>query len=124
MKKLSVLLLVLLLLSLCGCKGNYDVAGNRYLYEHDGFGSEFMITFNEDGTFSYYEGMLSSYLGTGTWTIDDNGVLTMTDDAEIGYSFVNHFLVEKDRLIFIEEDSSNFLYLKVAGGDAFLLVTE
>ena len=51
-----------------------------YSYEYNeesGFElADFNITFQEDGTYEYYEGPLSSCLGFGTYSIR-NGILTM-----------------------------------------------
>lgn len=91
-----------------------------YLYEKDGFGGEFTISILEDGTFSYYEGMFSSHLGMGTWSINGD-VITLTEDTEgSAYEFINHFKMVEDKLIFIEEGSTNFLYIKVKDGEAFI----
>ena len=40
-----------------------DLAGKTYEYEKEGFGGNFTIQLKEDGTFTYYEGGLSSYIG-------------------------------------------------------------
>ena len=39
------------------------IANKLFIYEKEGFGGDFYITFNEDGTFMYSPGVLSSYLG-------------------------------------------------------------
>ena len=60
---------ILILALFLGCTaGNVPVSDRLYTWEHDGFGGDFTITLYADGTFSYYEGMLSSYIGAGTWT--------------------------------------------------------
>ena len=70
------------------------IVGNTYVYEKDGFGGDFIININEDGTFSYYEGALSSYIGMGKWTLEGN-TLCLADDEETGDSFVNYFKVDE-----------------------------
>lgn len=135
MKKTSLLLMIILCLTLfaaCGAAEPVytaeDVAGRIYLYEGEGCGGNFTITLNEDGTFQYYEGWLSSYIGMGTWTLSEDGVLRMQDkemgrfnaDGSVGtYVRVNYFKVEKDCLVWMAENSDNFLYVDVADGERF-----
>ena len=95
-----------------------DIAGKTYLYNGEGFGGSFTITLYEDGTFTYYEGMLSSYIGTGSFMLDGDTVI-MTDDGHGGYGLVNHFRHDGDDLVFIEQDSDNFVYVKVKDGEKF-----
>ena len=45
-----------------------------YQYEGEGFGGDFTITLNADGTYAFYEGPLSSYIGGGAWNKDDDTV--------------------------------------------------
>lgn len=123
MKKITLLLALLLCVSLlaaCGQKEvTYtaeDVAGKAYTYEKEGFGGSFTISLFEDGTFQYYEGMLSSYIGLGSWTVED-GVLTLKDENS---HFRNRFRIGAEELIFLAEDSSNFMYLTVKDGERFL----
>ena len=42
-----------------------SVAGKTFVWEKEGFGGDFTITLNADGTYQYYEGYLSSYIGFG-----------------------------------------------------------
>lgn len=118
------LCLLLSLLALAGC-GRHpeaaELAGKTYRYEKSGFGGDFTITLEEDGSFTYYEGSLSSYIGIGTWTLEGD-ILCITDEGA-GKSWKNYFRAEKDALTFREEGSENFLYLKVADGEKFT-VTE
>ena len=95
-----------------------DIAGKTYLYDGEGFGGSFTITLYEDGTFTYYEGMLSSYIGTGTFMLDDDTVI-MTDNGHGGYGLVNHFRRDGDDLVFVDQDSDNFVYVKVKDGEKF-----
>ena len=95
-----------------------DIAGKTYLYDGEGFGGSFTITLYEDGTFTYYEGMLSSYIGDGTFMLNGDTVV-MTDDGPGGYGLVNHFRRDGDDLVFVEQDSDNFIYIKVKDGEKF-----
>ena len=100
-----------------------NAIGKTYLYEKEGIMGDFQITLYDDGSFTYYEGLASSYLGTGTWHQDGN-IITLNDDETIGYALVNHFTLDGDSLVFIEKDSSNFIYVKVANGERFNLTGE
>lgn len=127
MKKLAAcMMMAVCLFSLTACsqqKTGSDniqdiVADGTYLYEKEGFGGKFAIQINEDGTFTYYEGLLSSHIGMGNWELDDD-VIVLSEDGEMGYPFVNRFQVDGSDLVFISEDSSNFLYINVADGERF-----
>ena len=108
---------ILILALFLGCTaGNVPVSDRLYTWEHDGFGGDFTITLYADGTFSYYEGMLSSYIGAGTWT-EENRIITLKDNT--GLVLVNHFRFDDGDLIFMEENSDNFLYVDVRNGDRF-----
>ena len=105
-----------------------DIAGKTYVYEKDGCGGYFTIKLFEDGTFQYYEGILSSYIGMGTWTLDEN-ILCLKDQEMHRFSEdlttmepyirTNCFKVEKDCLVWLAENSDNFLYVDVVDGDRF-----
>ena len=86
-----------------------------YTYEKEGFGGDFTITIRTDGTSSFYEGYLSSYMGEGTWKIEDN-ILIISDSM-----FTNKFKMYDNKIEFIEEGSSNFPYIKVQDGENFIL---
>ena len=94
------------------------VKGKTYVYENEGILGSFQITLFEDGTFTYYEGNASSYFGVGTWK-QDGDLITMTDDDEAGCGLVNHFKLNGSDLVFIEKNSSNFIYVKVKTGEKF-----
>ena len=103
-------------------KKGYETSGNQlspaglYCYEGDGFGGDFTITLRADGSFTYYEGNLSSYIGAGRWSVSGD-ILTLED--ETGVSKVNHFRIEGNDLIFLAKDSTNFIYVEVADGAVF-----
>ncbi len=44
----------------------YGVSEMTYVRDAGGFGGDFTITLRQDGGFKYYEGLLSSYIGSGT----------------------------------------------------------
>lgn len=93
-------------------------AGKTYVYENEGFYGDFTITLYENGTFSYYEGLASSYSGAGTWE-QDGDIIILTDDEQMGYPLINRFTFDGENLVFMEEDSSNFIYVKVKNGERF-----
>ncbi len=95
-------------------KNENDVANKIYTYNNEGFGGDFTITIKDDGTASFYEGYLSSYIGEGTWSIE-NDILFLNDNT-----FKNKFKVHDNELEFIEEDSMNFPYIKVKNGEKFI----
>ncbi len=118
----AVIIISFLLCVGCGLKNNdnitrQDISGKTYVYEKNGVGSSFTITIEEDGTFTYYEGFLSSYIGHGSWAFEGE-VLTLSD---VSYDIVNHFKVKKDRLIYLAEGSKGFIYVDVSDGDVFNL---
>ncbi|MBO4319084.1 MAG: hypothetical protein J5857_01285 [Treponema sp.] len=115
----AILVLCLVVFASCKSEKNLNVAGKTYLYEKEGFGDGFRIQLRVDGTFVYYEGALSSYIGMGTWKTSGN-ILTMHDGGEMGNPhFKNNFIIEENRIIWQEKDSTNFLYLKISDGDSF-----
>lgn len=95
--------------------GQFSPAG-LYLYEEDGFGGDFTISLRADGSFTYYEGHLSSYIGAGKWSVSGD-ILTLED--ETGITRVNRFRMEGNDLIFQAKGSTNFIYVKVADGAVF-----
>ena len=93
-----------------------DLAGKIFVYEKEGFGSDFTIKLHADGTFGYYEGMLSSHIGMGTWAVEGD-ILTLHEDT---FDRTFRFRVQDGALHFLREGSDQFLYIKVADGARFL----
>ena len=89
------------------------VTDRTFVYDKEGVEGEFTIHIDKDGTFSYSEGIASSYLGYGNWSVEDN-ILTITDDM-----FTNRFEIEEGKLIWREEGSDNFTYIKLTDGEEF-----
>ncbi len=117
MKRMNLMLVILVISGiLLACSRQVqdkDIAGKTYLYENEGFGGDFYITFFEDHTFLYTEGYLSSYIGVGTWTLED-GMLVMKDHDR---TFT--FLAAKDTLTFQADQSDKFMYKNVTDGERF-----
>lgn len=98
-----------------------DETSKVYVYENNGFGGNFELTLNRDGSFSYYEGLLSSYIGMGSWKWDGN-ILTLTDNVKDNkVVFVNYFEYNGEDLVFIERGSSNYRFVTVKNGERFHL---
>lgn len=97
--------------------------GRTYVYEGKGFWGVFTITLYNDGTFTYYEGAASSYIGVGCWKQNGDSI-TLTDDECGGHRLVNHFRYDGNDLVFVEQDSSNFIYVEVKDGKRFRFAKE
>ncbi len=123
MKRIVICILALGMLAGFACTKKTDdalrktVAGKTFVRENGGFGGDFTITLREDGSYEYYEGFLSSYIGMGTWTVED-GMLILTEQG--GYDFVYRFTVQDGALVYRTAGSSAFIYVKAADGDRFL----
>ena len=82
-------LLLLFTLMAAGCSGQPaavtadDLADQVYIYEKEGFGSDFYITLNSDGSMRCSEGALSSYFGLGTWKLDGDTVILTLSPAPV-----------------------------------------
>ncbi len=103
--------------TLCGTDPS-AIAGKTFVYEKEGFGSDFTITFDTDGRYSFYEGNLSSYLGAGVWEISGNTVI-MRESPE--GKLINRLRIADDTLVYLAEGSRNFYYIKVKDGEKFTL---
>ena len=114
---------IVMIFLLTGCSGSTvkesDLKGKTFQYELDGFGGEFIIKLNEDGTFIYYEGPLSSCYGLGNWSLKGN-VLHLKDT--IYQDMIKDFyfrVVDDGDLVFMQEDSDTFMFVNVADGERF-----
>ncbi len=82
----------------------------------------FTITLNADGTYNYYETMISSHLGFGRYTVDGN-IITIRDDdiptlnGSKTYTF--KFEYRDGKLIFLASESDNFMYVNLPDGAEF-----
>lgn len=117
-KILIVVLSMVLALSACAKITKEDLSGNTFVYKGEGFGGDFYITLNDDGTFQYNEGFLSSYIGLGQWVLDGD-ILTLYEDPNLGYGFVNRFRIIWGKLYYLSEGSDGFIYVEVKSGDQF-----
>ena len=99
-----------------------------YKYLGEGCGGDFIITLCSDGTFQYYEGALSSYIGIGMWTIDENNLTCLKDNEMHSidgtpYVRTNYFYSVGNQLEWIAEGSDGFLYVDVEDGAVFFSTT-
>ncbi|MBO4298371.1 MAG: hypothetical protein J5998_06200 [Clostridia bacterium] len=90
-----------------------------YRYEGEGFGGDFTITLNADGTYAFYEGPLSSYIGSGEWYVYWNA-LNLTEEGGLELEFM--FEYEDDALLFYAAGSDDFPYVTVPDMGRFLRV--
>lgn len=98
----------------------YGASEIVFVRDAGGFGGDFTITLRQDGGFEYYEGLLSSYIGSGTWTQED-GVICLTDRVLQDSAGIrsHYFTLEDGDLIFRAEGSAAFMYLDVENGERF-----
>ena len=119
MKRVFIVLLTVMALLLSACSGqdiSAAVSGKTFTWEKEGFGGDFTITLNEDGSYRYYEGFLSSYIGSGDWSVK-NDTVVMTEKG--GYDAVFRFSVKDGDLIYRSDGSDRFIYTAVEDGDRF-----
>ena len=88
-----------------------------YRYDGTGFGGDFTLTLAADGTWTFSEGPLSSYLGGGTWNVYDNALYM---DEENGLDLSCMFIVDEDVLYFYASGSGEFPHVEVPDGGRFL----
>lgn len=82
------------------------------------FHNGFTITLLADGRFTYYETMISSYIGHGHYTsFEDGKIILETDDGKFRNTFL--YSAEDDTLTFVADGSTNFTYKKLADGTVF-----
>ena len=101
-------------LFLASCSSNDVQTDSTYVYDGEGFGGAFTITISDNGSFTFYEGFLSSYIGHGKWQIKHK-ILTISDGT-----FTNKFEIRGKEIVFVEEGSTNFMYVKLKDGDKFI----
>ena len=94
----------------------------EYICEEPGFGGMFTLTLQEDGTFSYYEGGLSSYIGYGLWDYSENK-LTLKDTG-YGEEWDIFFTVTDACLIYDKESSHGFIYVDLNDGTRFVPIEQ
>ena len=133
MKKLMALVIcvtLLLSVSACGSTENKETekaalkAGTYTLQiaeneQEKDILENFTITIYEDGTFQHYETPISSYIGMGHYSIEGD-VLTLKEDMDGCTGNVNYFRIEDGQLLFMDENSANYLFVPLEDGAAFI----
>ena len=118
--------MVLLVMVLAACQAPLadspeDVCGIYARPNANGFDS-FTITLNSDGTYQYFETMISSHLGFGNYTVEDD-IITLVDDQIPGVSgSLTHtykFKYTDGKLVFLSEESDHFMYINLPDGAEF-----
>ncbi|MBQ2206462.1 MAG: hypothetical protein II413_04580, partial [Treponema sp.] len=67
-ESLIIFIICLIISIFAACSTNKEtinICVKTYVYDKEGFGSDFTISFYEDNKFHYSEGGLSSYIGYG-----------------------------------------------------------
>ena len=98
-----------------------EVCGFYCRMNDNGYDS-FSITLYEDGTYTYYETMISSYIGHGTYTLDKN-LITLTDNQIPTLSGTSQhtfkFEYRGGKLFFLATESDQFMYVDLPDGAEF-----
>lgn len=136
MKKTKLIISLILLLATaltfasCGAKKNYtpaDVAGT-YARQNEGFGGidKFTITLNEDGTYQYYETVISSFIGMGDYTVDGDTVTIVAEMPGVNGTITHtyKFKANGKTLVYVADGSDNFTYIKLPDGAVFDKMTD
>ena len=113
-KLLWLPMVIVAALFLASCSSNDVQTDSTYVYDGEGFGGAFTITISDNGSFTFYEGFLSSYIGHGKWQIKHK-ILTISDST-----FTNKFEIRGKEIVFVEEGSTNFMYVKLKDGEKFI----
>lgn len=95
----------------------------KYVCENPGIGGDFSITINEDGTFQSYEGALSSYIGTGKWTYNDNKII-LRDEEMVSSIRQYIFDCENGVLVYNKTESADFTYVHLEDKTRFFLIPD
>ena len=96
---------------------NEDIYG-KYICEKPGFGGIFTVMISDDGTFNYYEGGSSSYIGSGDWELSENRLLLK--DTGYGEEWNIFFNVEDGCLVYDKDSSHPFIYVDLIDGARFI----
>lgn len=87
----------------------------------------FSITLNEDGSYQYFECGISSHIGMGGYTFKDDTV-TLVDGNIPGVNgsltCTYKFRFENGKLVFLAEESDDFMYIKLPDGAEFTRVEQ
>lgn len=108
MKKISAALLCAVLLCLTGCRDNgLSYYPRVYVLEGSDDPMPASVILYEDGRFQLHFSALSSYIGVGRYTVENDTLVLRTDDDG---GFVYTFDVGNDKLVFNAERSSEIVW--------------
>lgn len=95
---------------------------NQYICEQIGFGGMFTLSIQEDGTFYYYEGSLSSYFGNGTWKIENQELILSENTYRYLQETVNTYVFTcyQGELVYNAQRSDPFMYVELNDGVRFI----
>ncbi len=98
-----------------------DICGT-YVRKNSNEYDSFTITLNEEGTYSYFETMISSHIGFGEYTVDGEKVTLV--DSQIPGAYGSHtytftFKYEDDKLVYLADESDHFMYINLPDGAEF-----
>ena len=85
-------------------------------YTRPGFGSDAVISINEDGTYSYSPGALSSFFDQGNWQLKGNRLTMYSAGGDKWY-----FTVKGDTLEFVEGETEMIVKTYLEKGQIFSL---
>ena len=79
---------------------------------------DFTITIYDDGTFQCYETPISSYIGMGHYSIEED-VVTLKEDMGGCTGDINYYKILDDKLSFIHDNSANYHFVPLEDGALF-----
>lgn len=84
---------------------------------------DFTISIYDDGTFQYYETPISSYIGMGHYSIENDVVVLKEDEAGCTGD-INYYQMSDGSLKFIFGDSANYRYVPLEDGAVFVRTSD
>ena len=122
-KKITWILCIVLVLFIPACKKEEEAPLKSGIYtlqgvERDVLG-DFTITVYEDGTFQCYETLISSYIGIGHYSTEDDTV-TFKEDEPGCTGDINFYQIADDKLLFIHDGSANYHFVPLEDGASFV----
>lgn len=122
-KKITWILCIVLVLFLSACEKEEEAPLKSGVYTLEGVErdvpGDFTITIQEDGTFQCYETPISSYIGNGHYSIEEDTV-TLKEDAPGCSGNVNFYQIADGKLLFIHDGSANYHFVPLEDGAAFV----
>ena len=98
------------------------IAGNSFFYNKEENSGPFIICFDRNGGYDYSPATISSFIGSGQWTIyDDTLVLT---ERSYGKCLVNCLKINGDDLIYDAAASDCFCQCGPKNGDEFTVIND